>query len=85
MVGWARAMEYPRGGGLAEAFRQRQRGRAKTALGKRSPDIPVRTTAARAMVDLILAIDRMISALGGIELVAKRQHSHSPFNGSNER
>jgi len=32
------------------------------------------------MVDLILAVDRMITALGGIELVTERQHIHSPFH-----
>jgi hypothetical protein len=53
--------------GLVKAFRQGQRGRAEPAFGERPSDVPVRAAAARAMIDLILAIDRMIAALGGIE------------------
>src|SRR5688572_29463596 len=61
--------------------RQRQGGGTESAFGRDSPDIPVGPSAARAMIDLLLAVDDAITAIlwvVGQALVAgnKREAGH---------
>ena len=47
-------------------FGERQRGLAKAAFRRDPPDKPVGAAAAGAMVDLVLAIDGIVAALGRV-------------------
>ena len=61
-------------GGWRKLSDSGKRGRAESAFGQRAADVPVGPPAAGAVVDLVFAIDRVIAALGGIELLTERQH-----------
>lgn len=77
-----RAMDDHRARRLAKAFRQRHCSRAKTALGQGPADEPVGPATAGAVIDLILAIDRMVAASRGIKPIGNfTQHGRSSNKG----
>ena len=62
------AMADHRGAGVrAHArFGERQRSRAEGAFGRHPPDQPMRAATAGAMIDLMLAVHRVITATSGV-------------------